>query len=57
VIIDYKDYHLLRNFITQTGKIVPRRISKLTAAQQRSMALAIKRARHLALIGYCDRHD
>lgn len=50
--IDYKDPRLLRQFMTERGKIVPRRISGNTAKQQRELARAIKRARHLALLPY-----
>lgn len=55
--IDYKDAKVLRSFLTETGKIVPRRISGNGAAQQRKLALAIKRARHLALLPYTDSHQ
>ncbi|MEM6835763.1 MAG: 30S ribosomal protein S18 [Cyanobacteria bacterium P01_C01_bin.120] len=50
--IDYKDVDLLRKFITERGKILPRRISGLTAQQQRALTTAIKRARMLALLPY-----
>lgn len=50
--LDYKDTRTLRQFITERGKIVPRRISGNTAKKQRELALAIKRARHLALLPY-----
>jgi ribosomal protein S18 len=50
--VDYRDPKSLRYFLTETGKIVPRRISGNTAKQQREVCLAIKRARHLALIAY-----
>ncbi len=49
---DYKDPQQLRYFITERGKIVPRRISGLTAKQQRELTLAIKRARNIALLPY-----
>ena len=48
--IDYKDVDLLRKFITERGKILPRRINGLTAQQQRALTSAIKRARILALL-------
>ena len=51
-VIDYKDEKLLRRFITERGKIVPRRISGTTAANQRKLAQAIKRARHMAILPY-----
>ena len=52
LVIDYKDPQLLRYFITDRGKIVPRRISGLCAKNQRKVALAIKRARKIALLPY-----
>ena len=51
-IFDYKDPNQLRYFITDRGKIVPRRISGLTAVQQRQLTVAIKRARNVALLPY-----
>ncbi len=54
--IDYKDIATLKNFITETGKIVPSRITGTKARYQRQLATAIKRARYLALLPYCDRH-
>jgi small subunit ribosomal protein S18 len=50
--IDYKDVDLLRKFITERGKILPRRISGLTAKQQRDLTAAIKRARIVALLPF-----
>jgi small subunit ribosomal protein S18 len=50
--IDYKDVELLRKFITERGKILPRRITGLTAKQQRDLTLGIKRARILALLPF-----
>ncbi|AFZ14587.1 SSU ribosomal protein S18P [Crinalium epipsammum PCC 9333] len=50
--IDYKDVDLLRKFVTERGKILPRRISGLTAKQQRHLTLAIKRARLIALLPF-----
>jgi small subunit ribosomal protein S18 len=50
--IDYKDVDLLRKFITERGKILPRRITGLTAKQQRDLTTAIKRARVIALLPY-----
>lgn len=55
--IDYKDYRLLEKYITETGKIVPSRITGTSARYQRQLATAIKRARFLALIPYCDQHN
>ncbi len=54
--IDYKDLNTLRSFITETGKIVPSRITGTSARYQRQLAAAIKRARFLALLPYTDRH-
>jgi small subunit ribosomal protein S18 len=50
--IDYKDVDLLRKFITERGKILPRRITGLTAKQQRDLTLSIKRARIMALLPF-----
>lgn len=52
---DYKDPARLKRFLTERGKILPRRITGLSAKQQRQVALAIKRARHLALLPYINR--
>jgi small subunit ribosomal protein S18 len=54
--IDYKDINLLRQYITETGKIVPSRITGTKAKYQRQLSSAIKRARYLALLPYCDAH-
>ncbi len=54
--IDYKDLNTLRNYVTETGKIVPSRITGTSARYQRQLAAAIKRARFLALLPYTDRH-
>lgn len=54
--IDYKDLNMLKGYITETGKIVPSRITGTSVKYQRQLATAIKRARFLALIPYCDRH-
>lgn len=50
--IDYKDVDLLKHFITERGKIIPRRITGVTAHHQRMLAKAIKRARHIALLPF-----
>ena len=55
--IDWKDAKLLRSFLTETGKIIPRRISGNTAVQQRKLAIAVKRARQMALLPYTDSHQ
>ena len=54
--IDYKDLDLLGPYITETGKIVPSRITGTSARYQRQLATAIKRARYLALVPYTDQH-
>ncbi len=54
--IDYKDIVTLKNYISETGKIVPSRITGTKARYQRQLATAIKRARYLALLPYCDHH-
>ncbi|HJX12567.1 MAG TPA: 30S ribosomal protein S18 [Dehalococcoidales bacterium] len=54
--IDYKDPALLRPYISDRGKIAPRRKSGACARHQRSLAVAIKRARHLALLPYVAAH-
>jgi len=54
--IDYKDLVTLKAYVTETGKIVPSRISGTKAKYQRQLSTAIKRARFLALIPYCDSH-
>lgn len=50
--IDYKDAYRLKKFITERGKILPRRISGNCAKHQRAVTLAIKRARNIALLPY-----
>ena len=52
--IDYKDIALVRGFITESGKIVPSRITGTSARFQRQLSKAIKMARFLALLPYCD---
>ena len=54
--IDYKDIEVLKQYISETGKIVPSRITGTKAKYQRQLAKAIKRARYLALIPYTDAH-
>lgn len=51
-VIDYKDVRLLSRFLSERGKIVPSRITAVSAKKQRELALAIKRARFLALLPY-----
>lgn len=55
--IDYKDTKLLQNYITETANIVPSRITGTKARYQRKLTQAIKRARFLALLPYCDKHQ
>jgi len=52
IYIDYKDEKLLQKFISEQGKIIPRRITGTSARFQRQLMTALKRARHLALIPY-----
>lgn len=54
--IDYKDLTTLKAYITETGKIVPSRITGTRARYQRQLGTAIKRARFLALLPYTDQH-
>ena len=54
--IDYKDINLLKEFVTETGKIMPARVTGTSAKYQRQLSTAIKRARHLALLPYTDSH-
>ncbi|NOZ52090.1 MAG: 30S ribosomal protein S18 [Gammaproteobacteria bacterium] len=54
--IDYKDLQTLKAYVTETGKIVPSRITGTSAKYQRQLARAIKRARALALLPYSDAH-
>ncbi|MEE4381974.1 MAG: 30S ribosomal protein S18 [Pseudomonadales bacterium] len=54
--IDYKDLDTLKQYVTETGKIVPSRITGTRARYQRQLSRAVKRARYLALLPYTDRH-
>src|SRR5882762_4130729 len=54
--IDYKDIEVLKDFVNETGKIIPARITGTAAGYQRQLSEAIKRARFLALITYTDLH-
>ena len=54
--VDYKDVELLKAYITETGKIVPSRITGTKAKYQRQLAKAVKHARYLALLPYPDAH-
>lgn len=55
--IDYKDLSTLRNYVTESGKIVPSRITGTSNKYQRMLAKAIKRSRYLALLPYTDLHQ
>ncbi|HAG72682.1 MAG: small subunit ribosomal protein S18 [Glaciecola sp.] len=55
--IDYKDLETLKAYVSETGKIVPSRITGTKARYQRQLATAVKRARYLALIPYTDSHQ
>lgn len=50
--IDYKDVDLLKKYVSDRGKILPRRVTGTTAKYQRKLAIAIKRARHMALLPF-----
>ncbi len=54
--VDYKDIGLLKAFVSESGKIVPSRITGTKAKYQRQLATAVKRARFLALLPYTDKH-
>lgn len=54
--VDYKDLELLKGYISESGKIVPARITGTKAKYQRQLTQAIKRARYLALLPYTDGH-
>jgi len=54
--IDYKNPEILRRFVTDRGKIIPRRISGATASQQRAICTSVKRARYLALLPFSLAH-
>jgi small subunit ribosomal protein S18 len=55
-VVDYKDVERLKRYVTDRGKIVPRRITGTSAYHQRSLTTAIKRARYLALLPYTSDH-
>jgi small subunit ribosomal protein S18 len=54
--VDYKDVELLKDFITENGKLIPARITGTKAIYQRQLNIAVKRARFLALLPYTDKH-
>tara|TARA_B100000902_G_C26987755_1_gene753447 strand:+ start:391 stop:618 length:228 start_codon:yes stop_codon:yes gene_type:complete len=55
--IDYKDLDTLKQYVSETGKIVPSRITGTKAKYQRQLATAVKRSRYLALLPYTDAHN
>ncbi|WP_250461587.1 30S ribosomal protein S18 [Microbulbifer litoralis] len=55
--IDYKDLDTLKAYVSETGKIVPSRITGTKAKYQRQLSSAVKRARYLALLPYTDSHE
>ncbi len=55
--IDYKDLETLKAYVSETGKIVPSRITGTKARYQRQLSTAVKRARYLALLPYSDSHE
>jgi len=55
--IDYKDLETLKQYVSETGKIVPSRITGTKAKYQRQLASAVKRARFLSLLPYSDAHE
>jgi small subunit ribosomal protein S18 len=54
--VDYKDINILKEFITENGKLIPARITGTKARYQRQLGTAVKRARFLALLPYTDLH-
>ena len=54
--VDYKDVDLLKDFITENGKLIPARITGTKSKYQRQLGTAVKRARVLALLPYTDKH-
>ena len=57
MVIDYKKPDVLKRFVTDRGKIIPRRISGATQEQQRAITVAVKRARYLSLLPICVSHE
>lgn len=55
-LFDYKNSVVLRGYVTEVGKIMPGRMTRLSAKQQRQLKVSIKRARHLALLSYNDKY-
>ena len=55
--LDYKDSRAVSKFILESGRIIPNRVLGLPARRQRQVSVAVKRARYLSLVAYCDRHQ
>jgi small subunit ribosomal protein S6 len=55
--VDYKDIDFMKEYVTETGKIIPARITGTAAKRQRQLSNAVRRARFLALLPYCDTHS
>ena len=55
-VVDYKNIELLKDFVSETGKIIPARITGTSAKFQRQVTVAVKRARFLALLSFTDNH-
>ncbi len=55
--VHYANFRFLRKYVSETGKIVPSRITGVSKKHQSDLAVQIKYARYLALIPYCDRHN
>jgi len=55
-VIDYKNVHYLKDFMMETARIVPSRVSGLNARNQKKLSYAVRIARQMALLPYCDRH-
>ena len=55
-LFDYKNPLILRKYVTEVGKVMPGRVTRLSAKQQRQLTVSIKRARHLALLPYNDKY-
>ena len=55
-IVDYKNIDMLKDFVSETGKIIPARITGTSAKYQRQLTIAVKRARFLALSSFTDNH-
>ena len=56
-VVDYKNLDLLKEYIMESGRIVPSRITNTSAKRQRAISRNIRLARYLALLPYCDSHD